>query len=165
MAKQVMKTLTASYVALTAVILTLMQGGAGARELRPSDHGLEYQTAPPAGQKLPPEMKAFFGAKNANSSSSSSASAASDGGVALPKAMNANDTAWWDSVSGAGKGREHVRHVLLVASLVCGVTGVVLLVTSGLVYLFMRHSKKEAAAASSSYSSSPPPDATDKDQK
>ncbi|KAJ6751856.1 hypothetical protein OIU85_002287 [Salix viminalis] len=52
-----------------------------ARELRPSDHGLGFQSMPPTAVKFPPDMKQFFGASSAATSTSSS-------GVALPKAMN-----------------------------------------------------------------------------
>ncbi|KAJ8762074.1 hypothetical protein K2173_006738 [Erythroxylum novogranatense] len=99
-------------------------GDSTARELRPSYHGLDYQSSPPSGEILSPEMKAFFGTTTSSSSN-----------VPFPRALNSNDTVWWRSVN-AGDGKANdARHVLLVASLVCGVTGVVLLVASVSIYL------------------------------
>ncbi|XWS11533.1 hypothetical protein CRYUN_Cryun37aG0006500 [Craigia yunnanensis] len=100
-------------IAATITIIILIIRESTARELRPSDHGLEYQSLPPTGLKSP-GMMSFFGSTS-NSSSSTPYT------VALPKAINSNDTSWW----GAGskrRGSDHVRHVLLLGSLVCGVT-------------------------------------------
>ena len=113
--------------AITVLILIIRESTA--RELRPSDHGLEYQSLPPTGLKSP-GMMSFFGSTSKSSSSTPST-------VALPKATNSNDTSWW----GAGskrQGSDHVRHMLLLGSLVCGVTGVALLAASALIYVIKR---------------------------
>ncbi|XP_022714484.1 uncharacterized protein LOC111274097 [Durio zibethinus] len=108
------------------LIVILIIRGSTARELRPSDHGLEYQSLPPMGLKSP-GMMSFFGATSKSSSSTPST-------MALPKALNSNDTSWWSAGSNR-RGSDHLRHVLLLGSLVCGVTGLALLVASAFVYL------------------------------
>ncbi|KAF9672670.1 hypothetical protein SADUNF_Sadunf11G0067300 [Salix dunnii] len=55
-------TATAFYMQLSIIMLITAIQHSKARELRPSDHGLEYQRLPPTGAKLPPDMKHFFGA-------------------------------------------------------------------------------------------------------
>lgn len=109
------------------------------RELRPSDHGLGYQESPPAGEKSAPEMMSFFGAGRKEKESSS---------PAFPKAFNSSGTStWWDEGNGGSK--NHARVVLLVASLVCGITGVALLLISALLYIF-RYRKSKSLPSSSS---------------
>ncbi|KAL3741335.1 hypothetical protein ACJRO7_016905 [Eucalyptus globulus] len=98
------------------------------RELRPSDHGLQFQDPPPAGVKLPQETAG----------------------------TNSSDDPWWRGAGyGGGEGgrgrREHVRGVLLVASIVCGITGATLLFASGLVFLLKFRKERSAGAAA------PPP--------
>ena len=134
----------AIYGPLILMTMTMMNADhSESHELRPSDHGLEYQTNTPSssdsGKSPPPEMMSFFG----NSSSTSS-------DVAMPKALNSNsnssssssspddDTSWWNNAGrgGGGKNKDHVRDVLLVGSIACGLTGVVLLVASALLYVF-----------------------------
>ncbi|KAI3439195.1 uncharacterized protein J3R85_005162 [Psidium guajava] len=130
-----------------------------ARELRPSDHGLQYQDPPPAGAKPSPGMASFFGASPPSPSSSNSSP--SPPGMALPNAMNSSNDPWWRGGGyggGSGEGergrRGHVRGALLVASIVCGITGVALLLASGLFFLFkFRKERSDAAAAAAS----PPP--------
>ncbi|PON54778.1 Transmembrane protein [Parasponia andersonii] len=137
------------------IIITTMAGQSDGRELRPADHGLEYQESPPPGNKSP-EMESFFGGAGGNPRPSSS------NDVALPWAMNSNDTSWWTSVGGGrgggggggGDGGDHVRHVLVVASVVCGITGVALFVASAFIYLFRY--KKQKSSSSSSSTSAPP---------
>ena len=137
------------------MIMIMMARESYGRELRPSDHGLEYQQSPPPGTKSP-EMVSFFEGSAGNSRPSSSSSSFD----ALPRAMNSNDTSWWTNgpIGGAGGrrngGGDHVRHVLVVASVVCGVTGVVLLVASAFIYLF-RYKKQKSSSPSTS--TSPPP--------
>ncbi|KAJ6314438.1 hypothetical protein OIU78_018003 [Salix suchowensis] len=135
---------TAIYVQFSIMIIIMIIiniQDSKARELRPSDHGLGFQSMPPTAVKFPPDMKQFFGASSAATSTSSS-------GVALPKAMNSNDTSWWRTAgAGGGGGGDHVRHVLLVASLVCGVTGLGLLVTSALIFYFMRHKNQSSPSS------------------
>ncbi|XP_062016405.1 uncharacterized protein LOC133732836 [Rosa rugosa] len=133
--------LSATIPALVMVMVMVMAIGSEARELRPSDHGLVYT---PAGNTsaAPEEAKTFFSGGGGGGGGGES------GGVALPKAMNSNDTSWWEGVNARGRGKDHVRDVLVVVSLVCGITGVVLFVASAFVYL-LRYRKRKA--------SSPPP--------
>ncbi|KAK8506720.1 hypothetical protein V6N13_065855 [Hibiscus sabdariffa] len=111
-------------ITIAAAIATVffLIGDSTARDLRPSDHGLGYQSLPPTGLNFPDAMS-FFGAKS-NSSSSSFSSP-------FPKALNSSsNSSWW----GNRRGSDHVRQVLLFGSLGCGVTGVALLTVSALVY-------------------------------
>ncbi|GJS10714.1 hypothetical protein Tco_1426041 [Tanacetum coccineum] len=85
------------------------------KELRPSTHGLPNTTAEP------PQMSTFFG----NGSSQP-----------LPEATASNytDPTW--STSRHVEGGDHVKKVLIVSSLVCGVAGVgLLVVVAGFVFL------------------------------
>lgn len=117
------------FAAAAAVMIALMFAGESiGRELRPSEHGLEFQNSPPAWKNYSSEMRSFF-----NSSQKSNSS-----GMTMPRAMNSSDSSpssWWRTTTGGGGGRNHVRVALVVASLVCGVTGVILLVVTGLLYL------------------------------
>ncbi|KAK8496280.1 hypothetical protein V6N13_130322 [Hibiscus sabdariffa] len=108
--------MTAYLLLITTVIAVVLIRESTGRELRPSDHGLEYQSLPPTGLKSA-EMKSFFGATSKSSSKPST--------VALPKVMNSNDSWWW-----RGK-----RQVLLLGSFICGVTGVALLAASAIIYV------------------------------
>ncbi|KAK9286387.1 hypothetical protein L1049_014782 [Liquidambar formosana] len=65
-------------VAYLLLIVVTFIGGAGGREIRPSEHRLEYQNGPQAGKKSPGMMTFFKG-------TSSSALE-----VALPKAINSS---------------------------------------------------------------------------
>ncbi|OAY47302.1 uncharacterized protein LOC110617780 [Manihot esculenta] len=136
----------ACHIPLILAIMITNVGDATARELRPSYHGLDYQNTPPAGKNLPPSAKEFFGASSSPPPPTSTSS-----NVALPKAMNSNDTTWWRSVNGGkggGQGGDRLRHVLLVASLACGVTGVALLVVSGFIY-YVKHKKQTTSCLDS----------------
>ncbi|KAI4306328.1 hypothetical protein L6164_029615 [Bauhinia variegata] len=120
-------------IAITIVVLTFSVES-GARDLRPSDHGLEFQTLPPTELNYPPEMKSFFNGKNSWPTSD----------VALPRPANSSDSSppsWWRT-AGSGRGEDHAKTVLMVASLVCGITGVIILVASGLLYLFKNRKHK-----------------------
>ncbi|GKV03958.1 hypothetical protein SLEP1_g16187 [Rubroshorea leprosula] len=135
-------TATATAIAGYLPLITLIMLIAEARELRPSNHGLEYQVPPPTGQKSPPEMMSFFG----NTSSSTPFN------MAQPRAMNSSDSSWWESGSGngsgggIGRGGDRLRHVLLVASLVCGGTGAALLVASAFIHLY-RYQKRRSSSS------------------
>ncbi|KAF3450300.1 hypothetical protein FNV43_RR06380 [Rhamnella rubrinervis] len=132
---------TKETVALTIValcLITIAEESHG-RELRPSDHGLVYQDSPPAGKKSP-EMMTFFGVGEGSPPAMD---------VPLPRAMNSTEpspSAW---LGGGGESKDRVRQVLLIGSLVCGVTGVALLVASGLLYIF-RYKKRQRSSPSSS---------------
>ncbi|KAG8385066.1 hypothetical protein BUALT_Bualt03G0017700 [Buddleja alternifolia] len=144
------------YVVVAFVTLATVIGQHGGRELRPSDHGLAYQedSPPPVQNDDAQEMMSFFGSTTPS--------------VPLPEAQNISGT-WW-SVHGHGEGRprdvrrDHVKMVLLVASAVCGLTGVVLMAVSGIVFLFRLQKQKPKAEimASTSASTSVPHAASDK---
>ncbi|XP_011044926.1 PREDICTED: uncharacterized protein LOC105139973 [Populus euphratica] len=138
---------TAIYMQLSIIMMISITQHSKARELRPSDHGLDHQSLPPIGAKFPPDMKEFFGASNSATRNSMSPST----GVAFPKAKNSSDASWWRTVGGGGGkggGDDHVRHLLLLASLVCGVTGLGLLVSSAVIcYCFIRHKNKHSSSA------------------
>ncbi|XP_022140177.1 uncharacterized protein LOC111010910 [Momordica charantia] len=95
-------------------------------------------------------MKSFF---RGNSWSSSE--------VALPKAMNTSvPPEWWTRShhhgdrTGAAAGRgDHIRGALLVASLVCGIVGVSLLIASAFIYIF-KFKKHRSSPSSLSLSDS-----------
>ena len=129
------------------LLITLMFAGDSiARELRPSDHGLEFQNLPPAGlNSYPPDMMTFFNGKHSTSPTTD---------FALPKAMNSSDSSpssWWRSTGGGDSGgRDHVRDALMVGSFVCGITGGVLLLASGLLYLFKYRKQKLNKSSSAS---------------
>lgn len=123
---------SASIFLLTLTFLFIFTGVSLAGELRPSDHGLQYQfTSPPTESQShspPGKMMSFFGNSHSPPPSPSQL---------LPKATAADDgdDSWWRD--GAKDRRDHVmRHVFLAASIICGVSGVALLVVFTLVYFF-----------------------------
>lgn len=122
------------YGAVALVALAAILGHSCGRELRPSDHGLAYQenSSPPTQNDDAQEMRSFFGATTT---------------VQLPEAKNISDT--WVSAHAEGRardvGRDHVRLGLLVASAVCGVTGVVLLAISAIVFLYRLQKQRPKA--------------------
>ncbi|EPS70997.1 hypothetical protein M569_03768, partial [Genlisea aurea] len=100
-------------------------------DLRPSEHGLEYQdlSFPPPDTLGGQQLLAFFGT--------------SLPAVELPEAKNISDSLTSPdktneisraAAAAAAAGR-HVRSGLLLASAICGLTGVLLLAVSGVVYL------------------------------
>ncbi|KAA8519362.1 hypothetical protein F0562_013618 [Nyssa sinensis] len=97
------------FIKAAYLIAILIIGQSDGRELRPSEHGLAYQnsTTKTTGKKSP-EMMSFFGG---------SVSSASN--VPFPEAKNMSDS-WWSDYGGGrrGEGRDHVRQVLVVASLI-----------------------------------------------
>ncbi|KAL4277749.1 hypothetical protein AHAS_Ahas20G0338300 [Arachis hypogaea] len=137
-------------IAIVIVALSLILiGDSSARELRPSDHGLVFQTlSPTAGAKSSPEMRSFFNSDSQNSSPSSTTSS----NVAIPRAMNspAAPPSWLREASAAvgPNGGDRVSKALMAASVVCGTVGAVLLLASGLVYLLKYRTKQKQNAAS-----------------
>ncbi|KAL7131168.1 hypothetical protein ABFS83_13G180200 [Erythranthe nasuta] len=127
--------------AFFVVLLALLGQYSCGRELRPSDHGLAYQeeSSPPVRNGSDAkQMVSFFGATTTSSSPA----------VQLPEAKNISDT-WWSAraddgrSSGDAGGRDHVRLGFLVASAVCGLTGVVMLAISGVVLIFRLQKQKQ----------------------
>ncbi|GAU50798.1 hypothetical protein TSUD_410730 [Trifolium subterraneum] len=118
---------------ITGIIITvILTGTTAGRDLRPSDHGLSFQSPPPANS--PTEMRSFFNSNN-NSSNSSSSFDNSPWGVtdSIPPAIQR-------TTGRNGGGR--LGKALVWASLVCGITGGVLLVVSILIYLFNRKRRR-----------------------
>ncbi|QCD77366.1 hypothetical protein DEO72_LG1g989 [Vigna unguiculata] len=111
---------------LIAIALLFAGSSSAGRDLRPSEHGLFFQASPPANSS--PDMRSFF--------STSKGSSASD---VPPGNMTESLPPQWWGVGGAR--RSHVGQALMTASLVCGITGGILLVASALLYLF-KHRKK-----------------------
>lgn len=107
------------------------------RYTRPSDHGLSYQTAPKGNST--PQMAAFFGGSSSKAD------------VALPKALNSTQPAWYRGGGGGGSRERrhdhHVRKVLLVASLVCGITGVALLVVVAFLFVGQYRSRQRESCS------------------
>ncbi|XP_020217121.1 uncharacterized protein LOC109800698 [Cajanus cajan] len=121
---------------LSAVFAALFLAAASsARDLRPSDHGLTFQTFSPAGPRSSPEMRSFFNSANSSPSMSSSSD------VALPRAMDSGDAsppAWWRPAAG----HDGIGKALTVASVVCGAGGAALLVASAFIYLLKHRNRK-----------------------
>ncbi|CAL5351374.1 unnamed protein product [Camellia sinensis] len=112
-----------------ALIVICVIGRSDGRDLRPSEHGLAYQNNVTAVGEKSPEMRSFFGGAMPTVPAAS---------VPMPVAKNMSDASWWREVSGGGGGggqRDHVRDALVVATVVCGATGVVLLVVAGLLFV------------------------------
>lgn len=134
---------------VAAVVLLALVGGSGGQEVRPSDHGLEFQetSSPPPRNGEAEEMRSFFGAAD----------------VQLPEAKNISDT-WLSSPAGGGRARDsgrrdHVRLGLLAASAACALIGVVLLAVSGVVFLLRlrRPDRKPEPVSSTSALTALPP--------
>ncbi|ESQ33813.1 hypothetical protein EUTSA_v10009012mg [Eutrema salsugineum] len=124
-------------ISIMIVFIVLESTTINARELRPSDHGLEYYYEP--GESAS-EMTSFFGPPSSNELTSTSISS-SPSSSTLPSAVKSPMTT-------SPKGRDdddddHVmRHVLVVGSLVCGLSGVALMVASALIY-FLGYPKSQ----------------------
>ncbi|CAK9321263.1 unnamed protein product [Citrullus colocynthis] len=112
-------------VAAIVAFLPLIVAIVAAPEIRPSEHGLEFQSAPPAGDKSSPEMRSFFGGTS---------SPTPEVALPLPKTMNSSESSgWWTHRDGGDK---RLKNALLVATAACGITGVTLLVGSTLFYIY-----------------------------
>ncbi|KAK7247253.1 hypothetical protein RIF29_42132 [Crotalaria pallida] len=127
--------------AFLLTLLILLAGDSSARELRPSDHGLIFQTLSPANYSQ--EMRSFFNTDDKSMPSSASSS------VALPKAINSGEAlppSWRTATAVHGVG-DRFGKALLAGSVVCGIAGAVLLVASGLVYVLKYRKQKKLNAA------------------
>ncbi|ESW19478.1 hypothetical protein PHAVU_006G128300 [Phaseolus vulgaris] len=124
---------------LVTVALLLAGSSSAGRDLRPSEHGLFFQASPPVNSS--PEMRSFFSTTKGSSD------------APVRNATESLPPQWW-GVGGGGGGRSHVGQALMTASLVCGITGGVLLVASALLYLFKYRKKppqNESFRASNNY--------------
>ncbi|CAJ1962964.1 unnamed protein product [Sphenostylis stenocarpa] len=114
---------------LIPIALLLARCAFAGRDLRPSEHGFLFQASPPSNSS--PEMRSFFSTTKGSSSSD----------APLQNTTESLPPAWWGVNGGSGGGRSHVGLALMTASLVCGITGGVLLVATALLYL-IKHRKK-----------------------
>ncbi|XP_051128393.1 uncharacterized protein LOC127249560 [Andrographis paniculata] len=128
------------------VVFVLILGHSAGRDLRPSDHGLAYQeeSFPPTqnGDDDSQKMRSFFGAAAT---------------VQLPEAKNIADalrSAGAERGGARDAGGDHVRLGLVVASAVCGLTGVLLLAVSGVAFL-IRRGKAEIPPSTSAPATEP----------
>ncbi|KAL3522856.1 hypothetical protein ACH5RR_015690 [Cinchona calisaya] len=129
------------YFLAVNIIISLLVMQSDGRYLRPSDHGLSYQDTSQPTKDTVQEMVSFFnGGKT----------------VSLPEAKNMSSTGggyssrsdpattWWNNREkrrSRDVQKSHVREILLVTSLVCGLSGVVLLVVSAFLFL-LRYRKQ-----------------------
>ncbi|KAK4254741.1 hypothetical protein QN277_010077 [Acacia crassicarpa] len=134
-----MASLTGFAVSSVIIIGLMFAGESTAKELRPSEHGLEFQNSPSAWLNYSSGMRSFFNSSQVSNSSDI---------MTMPKASNSSDSspsAWWSSSTDSGE-RSRLRPALVIASLVCGVTGVILLVATGLIFL-SKHRKHNSNKA------------------
>uniref|UniRef100_A0A9I9CQU8 Transmembrane protein n=1 Tax=Cucumis melo TaxID=3656 RepID=A0A9I9CQU8_CUCME len=117
--------------AAIVAFFSLIAAIAAVSEIRPSEHGLEFQSPPPAGEKSSPEMRSFFGGIT---------SPTPEVALPIPNTMNSSESpGWWNHRDG---GNKRLRNALLVATAACGITGVTLLVGSTLFYIFKAKNKR-----------------------
>lgn len=109
-------TYTTGALLLIFFILTVQSSG---RDLRPSDHGLTFQNTSAVTDS--PDATSFFGGTKSK--------------VPLPEAKNLTDVTWRRS-DGVRRESEGVNKAWLVASLVCGVTGIALLSAAAFIFVF-----------------------------
>ncbi|XP_004504219.1 uncharacterized protein [Cicer arietinum] len=121
-------------------LILILAGDTSARDLRPSDHGLVFQTLSPAGTHSSPEMRSFFNGDNSSQPMSSSSD------VAVPKAITSRDSTPPPWLINSGDGGDRVGKVLTVASIACGIAGAILILASGLIYVFKYRKQKQNAA-------------------
>uniref|UniRef100_A0A0V0HAB8 Putative ovule protein n=1 Tax=Solanum chacoense TaxID=4108 RepID=A0A0V0HAB8_SOLCH len=130
-------------VVLTFIVIVLSSFQSNCRELRPAEHGLtttENQnsdsTTTTTNDEVP-EMMSFFGGNDGRRNTQPP--------VAKPIAENVT---WIGGERGGmsvhHNSRDHVRDVLLISSLVCGATGVVLLAVSVFVCVVLRFRKEKS---------------------
>ncbi|KAE9610376.1 hypothetical protein Lal_00006591 [Lupinus albus] len=121
-----------------AILLTVLiiAGLSSAKDLRPSDHGLVFQTLSPASSYFTPDMKSFFNTDK--SSPSTTSTVAFNYGDAMPPS--------WRRSTNLNGGGDSLGKTLVAVSVVCGIAGVVLLVASVLIYMY-KHPNQELNAA------------------
>lgn len=125
--------LGAATMAISFAILVIIIGGAESRDLRPSDHGLPFQSNYPARS---PEMALFFGEELSPPAKRPPARP-----TILGNSSSAVPDSWWK-----GREEDRVRKALMVATVVCGGTGVVLLAAAAV--LFAVHFRRQRAISS-----------------
>ncbi|CAL5214266.1 unnamed protein product [Lathyrus oleraceus] len=129
---------------LVVFLILILTGYSSSRDLRPSEHGLLFQTLSPAGTHSSPEMRSFFNSDNSSPTVSSSSS--SD--VAMPNAITTGDHSTppssWRRVS--GEDGDQVGNALKAASLACGIVGAFLILASSLIYVFKYRKRVQGEA-------------------
>lgn len=124
----------------TAIIFISVHNSHG-RYLRPSDHGLAYQNTSYSPRKDVPKMVSFFKGGRAATSFVPT--------TPLPEASHSSNNdptvMWWrkNRKSREDSGKDHLRQVLLLTSLLCGLAGVVLLVVSAFVFIYRYRNRKQ----------------------
>ncbi|KAM7530401.1 hypothetical protein LguiB_033811 [Lonicera macranthoides] len=122
----------AIYMLLMAILTVRLSHS---RELRPSQHGINNQDPPSPTGENSPETLTFFGGTAPN--------------VPFPEARNMSGPSWRssDGTGDGGRSRsgggDRVRTVVLVASVACGISGVVLLAVAASIKLFRFQQKKK----------------------
>lgn len=132
-------------VVLFAIVISVdnLRHAAGGRELRPSDHGLAYQdSSKPAKKQDVVDMLSFFGRTPPPP-------------LELPEGKNVTGAWWSDTVEASpsrdGERKHHLmKEVLLVASLVCGVTGAGLLAAAAFLVASRRRDRRRETSISMS---------------
>lgn len=128
-------------VVLTFIVVVLSSSRSNCRELRPAEHGLattenQNSDSSTTNDEIP-EMMSFFGGNGGRRDTKPP--------VAKPMAENVT---WIGGERGGisvhHNSRDHVRDVLLISSLVCGATGVVLLAVSVFVCVVLRFRKEKS---------------------
>ncbi|XP_027085970.2 uncharacterized protein LOC113783182 [Coffea eugenioides] len=127
---------------LTLSLLVMQSDG---RYLRPSDHGLSYQDTAEPTKETDPEMLSFFnnGKRVSLPEAKNLTTGAGSAGGFSPGSDPAA-AAWWrnrEKKRSRDIHKNHVREILLISSLVCGLGGVVLLVVSA--FLFILRYRKQ----------------------
>lgn len=137
-------------VVLFAIVISVdnLRRASGGRDLRPSEHGLAYQdSSKPTKKQDVRDMLSFFGRTPPPPQQQ----------LELPEGKNVTD-AWWRDGSGSdsvtveasrdGEKDHLVKEVLLVASLVCGVTGAGLLAAAAFLVANRRRDQRRETAMS-----------------
>ncbi|OIV95995.1 hypothetical protein TanjilG_27099 [Lupinus angustifolius] len=104
--------------------MIILAGESTGRDIRPSDHGFHFQNSSAAANS---PMEMFFNSTSTNN-------------MPLPNPVNSTDympPLSWRRITGGGGGK-HWGGVLMVISLVCGITGVIILLVTAFVYFFNR---------------------------
>nr|XP_027085970.1 uncharacterized protein LOC113707834 [Coffea arabica] len=124
---------------LTLSLLVMQSDG---RYLRPSDHGLSYQDTSEPTKETVPEMLSFF--NNGKRVSLPQAKNLTGASAGFSPGSDPAAAAWWrdrEKKRSRDIHKSHVREILLISSLACGLGGVVLLVVSA--FLFILRYRKQ----------------------
>lgn len=130
------------FLALSITISLLITQSDG-RYLRPSDHGLSYQdTSHPTNNTIAEMISFFNGGKTVTFPEAKNFTGAGAGGGS----SSSPAATWWnyrERRRSRDDHKNHVREILLVTSLVCGLSGVVLLVVSAFWFVLRSRWQRE----------------------